>query len=467
MSTTAVTPSDLRTVDLFDGIDDEQLAEWVAVAEPREAATGDLVLEAGQERPGVVLLLEGVMDAELVSPGGAEPVDRQRAPTWIGATAAVTGGPMPVRIRAARACRYALIPSEDFLRLALAQPAVHQKVMQAVRPVITRMSGLAQNRERLTALGTMAAGLAHELNNPAAAAQRAASQLCEAIEVVATALGTFVEAGIERPEAALLVALQREAAARAGERGPLDALDAADAEDELLARMEALNVPDAWRFAEPLAAAGVDGDWLGRVAAAAGPATGAALAWVASTLTARSLAGELQESARRMSDLVGAVKSYAYVDRGQVVEVDIHEGLETTLKVLGHKLKRTEIQIVRDYDRELPRLMLRAPELNQVWTNLLDNAIDALGERGTITVATRRDGSCVEVDVSDDGPGVPPAARERVFDAFFTTKDVGQGTGLGLSTARQIVVDRHAGSLTFDSEPGRTTFKVRLPIAPD
>jgi signal transduction histidine kinase len=168
-----------------------------------------------------------------------------------------------------------------------------------------------------------------------------------------------------------------------------------------------------------------------------------------------------------MSDLVGAVKSYAYVDRGDVVEVDVHEGLETTLTVLGHKLKHTRIQIVRDYDRGLPRLMLRGPELNQVWTNLLDNAIDALGESGTITIATRRDGSCVEVDVVDDGPGVPPEHREQLFDAFFTTKEVGHGTGLGLATARQIVVDRHAGSLSFESDPGRTTFRVRLPIARD
>jgi signal transduction histidine kinase len=152
------------------------------------------------------------------------------------------------------------------------------------------------------------------------------------------------------------------------------------------------------------------------------------------------------------------------LDRGETVEVDLHEGLETTLAVLGHKLKHTAISIVRDYDRDLPRLTVRGSELNQVWTNLLDNAIGALGERGTITIATRVDGSCVEVDITDDGPGIPPAIGDRVFDSFFTTKDVGQGTGLGLATARRIVVDRHDGSLTFESEPGRTTFRVRLPL---
>jgi signal transduction histidine kinase len=154
------------------------------------------------------------------------------------------------------------------------------------------------------------------------------------------------------------------------------------------------------------------------------------------------------------------------MDRGDLVEVDLHEGLETTLAVLGHKLKHTGIEVVRDYDRALPPLTVRGSELNQVWTNLLDNAIGALGDRGTITIATRLDGSCAEVDVTDDGPGIPAAIRDRVFDSFFTTKDVGQGTGLGLATARNIVVDRHDGSLTLDSEPGRTTFRVRLPLKP-
>jgi signal transduction histidine kinase len=223
-------------------------------------------------------------------------------------------------------------------------------------------------------------------------------------------------------------------------------------------------VPEPWRIAEPLSAAGVDQAWLARLVAAAGPAASAALGWVAASLTARGLAEELQESTRRMSALVGAVKTYAYMDRGGTVEVDLHEGLETTLAVLGHKLKHTEIKVVRDYDRQLPKLTVRGSELNQVWTNLLDNAIDALGDSGTITITTRLGGSCVEVDISDDGPGIAAGDIDRVFDSFFTTKDVGAGTGLGLATARLIVVDRHDGSLTVDSDPGRTTFRVSLPL---
>jgi signal transduction histidine kinase len=185
---------------------------------------------------------------------------------------------------------------------------------------------------------------------------------------------------------------------------------------------------------------------------------------VAASLTAGRLATELQESTARMTALVKAVKTYAYMDRGGIVEVDLHEGLETTLAVLGFKLKHTEIKIVRDYDRGLPKLTIRGSELNQVWTNLIANAIDALGERGTITIATRLDGNCAVVEITDDGRGIAPELVERIFDPFFTTKDVGEGTGLGLATARRIVVDRHDGSLTVESRPGRTTFRVRLAL---
>jgi signal transduction histidine kinase len=460
----AFTAADLRTVDLFDDTGDDDLEQWLAVARPLHAEPGDVLAEQGEDPPGLLLLLDGTVQAQLVDNDRIEPVGRQYAPTWMGAISVLTEGPLGVRMRAETACRVALIEPDDFRRLALAQPAVHQRVMQQVAPVMSRVTATQQNRERLTSLGTMAAGLAHELNNPAAAARRAAAQMAEAIDVVAATIGRFVEAGIERAEAQQLVELQREALARAESQTALGALDAADAEDELLERLEALGVPEAWRIVEPLAAAGVDQAWLDRVTALAGPATDAAVGWVAATLTARGLAAELQESTQRMSSLVGAVKSYAYMDRGELVEVDLHEGLETTIVVLGHKLKHTSIKVVREYDRDLPKLTVRGSELNQVWTNLLDNAIDALGENGTISITTRRDGDCALVDIADDGPGIPPEIRERVFDSFFTTKDVGQGTGLGLATARRIVVDRHAGSLTVDSIPGGTSFHVSLPL---
>jgi signal transduction histidine kinase len=464
MSLAPVTLAELRAIDLFDDLDDAQLGEWLAVARPNAYEPGEALAEQGEAPSGVQFLLEGSVETFLVDQERSERVGRQQAPTWMLAIAAMTGGRLGVRMLAETACRVAIIDRDDFRRLAFAQPSVHDRVMRQVAPVMTRLTAIEQNRERLAALGTMAAGLAHELNNPAAAARRAAAQMAEALDVVSSTLGRFVESGIERAEAARLVELHHQALDAAAGRTALDALDAADAEDDLLAKLEDLDVPEPWRLAEPLAAAGVDEAWLAQVAAIAGPATDAALAWLAATLTAKGLAAELEESTRRMSDLVGAVKSYAYVDRGDVVEVDLHEGLETTLVVLGHKLKHTSIDVVRDYDRTLPKLTIRGSELNQVWTNLLDNAIDALGEGGTITIATRREGDAAVVEIGDDGPGIPPEIRERIFDSFFTTKDVGYGTGLGLATARRVVVDGHDGALSVDSQPGRTTFQVRLPI---
>jgi signal transduction histidine kinase len=311
---------------------------------------------------------------------------------------------------------------------------------------MSRVTALAQNRERLAGLGKMAAGLAHELNNPAAAARRAASDLTETLDVLASVIGAFVDAGIERDGAVQLVEMQREALARAADATPLSSLDAADAEDE------------------PLEASGVDREWLARMQGLAGPATGAALGWIAASLTARGLASQLCESTDRMSRLVAAVKSYAYMDRGELVETDLHEGLETTLVVLGHKLKKTMIDVRREYDRSLPKVTVRGPELNQVWTNLLDNAIAAVGDQGTITVSTRRDGDCAVVEIADDGPGIPPEVLDRVFDPFFTTKGVGNGSGLGLDTARRIVEERHRGTLAVESQPGATAFSVRLPF---
>ena len=464
MSSEAITLAELRTIDLFEDLDDDQLREWEAVTGILHAAPGEVIAEQGEPPPGALLLLTGSAQTLLVDHGRTEPAARQEAPTWIGAIAVLTEGPLGVRIQALTPCRVGIVPSAEFRRLAFAQPAVHRRVMRQVGPVMSRFTAIEQNRERLTSLGTMAAGLAHELNNPAAAARRAAAELADVLEAVNSALARFVESGVERAQAGELLALQRQAVQRAAEAGPLSALAASDAEDDLLEPLERLGVSEPWRLAEPLAGAGVDQLWLERVSQLAGPATDSALRWVAATLTADRVIGELQESTKRMSALVSAVKSYAYMDRGELVEVDLHEGLETTLTVLGYKLKHTRITVVRDYDPALEELTVRGSELNQVWTNLLDNAIDALGDSGTITITTRADGGCAVVEIADDGPGIPDEVRERIFDPFFTTKDVGHGTGLGLATARGIVVDRHEGSLTVETHPGGTTFGVRLPF---
>jgi signal transduction histidine kinase len=459
-----VSVADLRPVDLFDDLDDAALAEFAAAAQWRHVEPGAVVLEAGEPPEGTFFLLQGTL--QLFQPDGDrfEPVGRQNAPTWIGAIATLTEGDFVSRMTAVGEADLALIPSAEFRRLALANPDVHRRIMRQVRPIMTRMTVIQQNREHLAALGTMAAGLAHELNNPAAAARSAANDLGRALDVIGATIREFVDAGIEREDAARIADLRDRALRQCAQGSKLSALDAADAEDEMRDRLEALGVPDAYELAEPLAAAGVDEGWLEQLQGLAGSATPAALRSIVASLSAQRLVSDLRDSTERMSSLIAAIKSYAYMDRGGLIQADVHEGLETTLKVLSHKLKNTRIEVVRDYDRALPPLTMYGSEVNQVWTNLLDNAIDALGDSGTITVRTRRDGDCILVDIADTGPGIPPRAQTHVFEPFYTTKEVGQGTGLGLDTVRRIVVERHGGSVTFDTGEGGTTFHIWLPL---
>ena len=465
------TIAQLRPIDLFDDLTDVELERFAQAAVITHIQAGAMTSEQGERPRGLQLVLAGSLEAIAVDGEGRdEPVGEHVAPTWIGAIAVLTGGLSLVRMHALTDVTLAVIEPETFIELVLAHRPVFDRVMRQVRPVVGRIAAMEQNRERLASLGTMAAGLAHELNNPASAAKSAAADLARALDVLGSTVGRFVESGVERAQAQELVELQQRAMNQCSARSSLPArdaaaaaLDAADAEDELIDALEDLGIPEAWKLAEPLAAAGVDTAWLARVRELAGSGTEAAVQWVAATLTAHNLAADLTESTGRMSALVAAVKSYAYMDRGELVEADIHEGLETTLAVLGYKLKHTQVELIRNYEPSLPKLTVQGGELNQVWTNLLDNAIDAIGEKGTITITTRLDGPCVEVDIADDGPGIAPDVREHIFDPFFTTKEVGKGTGLGLDTARRIVTERHRGSIAVDSEPGRTVFHIWLP----
>jgi signal transduction histidine kinase len=467
MSTvTRPTVEQLRQIDLLADLGDGALQAFADVATMHEAGPGTRISEYGQHYAGLILLFEGELEM-LIPDGDIESVNgRQMAPTWIGAIPTLLDAPTVVTLRADTPVRYAVIESEAFIQLTLANRPVFNRAMAQMKPVLGRITRRQQERDRMESLGTMAAGLAHELNNPAAAARRTANELADALMVLSRAIGVFVESGTEREQAARLVELQGAAldrcAARAG--SALSGLDAADREDELTDTLAELGVPEPWTLSPPLAIAGIEPSFLHEVAETAGDISVPVLRWIVASLSARQLAAELGQSTEQMSQLVKAIKTYAYMDRGEVVQVDLREGLETTLTILGHKLKHTTIEVKRDYDPALGEVMVHGAELNQVWTNLLDNAIDALGESGTITITTRADGDCAEVDIEDDGPGIPDAIRQRVFDPFFTTKEVGQGTGLGLDTARRILVERHRGSLTLESRPGHTVFRARLPV---
>jgi signal transduction histidine kinase len=225
-------------------------------------------------------------------------------------------------------------------------------------------------------------------------------------------------------------------------------------------------VERAWTIAPPLAAAGVDLAWCERAAGVLeGPGLGPGLEWVANTFATTALLTEVKESTRRISELVAAVRSYSQMDRASLQQIDVTEGLESTLVVLSHKLS-DDVTVIRDFESDIPRIEAYAGELNQVWTNLIDNALDAMDGQGTLRLATRADTDHIIVEIGDTGPGMPAEVAAHAFEPFYTTKDVGRGTGLGLDIARRIVVERHGGEITIDSRPGQTVLRVWLPLRP-
>jgi PAS domain S-box-containing protein len=318
--------------------------------------------------------------------------------------------------------------------------------------------------EKMAALGKLSAGLAHELNNPAAAAGRASSQLAGSVDDLHAATLELTAAGVESDGWVAMTDRYREFSQRSDEPLGLSALEISDREEELGDWLQAHGLDDGWAVAASLAGVGVrtgDLDTLGEDMPA--QALIAAVVWICRALELHELAGTVARSSSSISALVDAVKSYSHMDQGPLQYVDIHHGIEDTLTILGYKL-RGRIEVVREYDPNLPQIEVGGSELNQVWTNLIDNAIGALGEQGTITIRTARVDEYVTVEIADDGPGIPEELQGRVFDPFFTTKEVGQGTGLGLDVVRRIVTERARGQLELRSRPGETVFQVRLPV---
>jgi len=308
--------------------------------------------------------------------------------------------------------------------------------------------------------GCRAAGLAHEINNPAAAATRAADALETACQTLLSSVSWLAHHKISAEQFIALDTLRREIEPRTAVPDPL-AL--ADQEEALSSWLTSHGIVREWMIAPPLAAAGADPGWCKRAAAVLqGPALQSGLEWVASTLSATTLLSQIKESSRRISELVAGIRAYSQMDRASMQQINVTDGLESTLVMLGHKLG-DGIKVVRDYGSDVPRIEAYPGELNQVWTNLIDNAIDAMGGAGTLR---RAEGDEVVIEVADTGPGMPPQVAARAFEAFYTTKDVGKGTGLGLDIARRIVVERHGGTITIDAQPGETVLRVRIPARP-
>ncbi|HEV8651961.1 MAG TPA: ATP-binding protein [Actinomycetes bacterium] len=458
----------LRELFLFEKLSDEQLAWLAERGEVRSYPAGTTMYTAGEPATRLFVLLDGTLSMS-VRAGGTE-IEMNRSDyrgTYAGAFLAYLDVPPRSYVgslRAVTGCRFWELAATDFGWAVREWFPMATHLLQgfAIQGMATQQT--VSTRERLVALGTVTAGLTHELNNPATAAVRATATLHERLAGLWGELAALTHHGeLAAGRLATLVDLVRQALGRRAELAPLSPLQASDREDELGGWLEEHGVAGGWDLTPPLVAAGVDAAWLEQVAASV-PAEllPHAVGVVAVTCEAESLLDELADAAARISKLIGAAKQYTQMDRSPLQHLDVHDGLESTLTMLGHKLG-TGIEVVRDYDRSLPKLPAYAGELNQVWTNLIDNAVDAMDGRGILTVRTRRDGDRVLVEIGDTGPGIPERVGAHIFEPFYTTKPVGKGTGLGLDICWRIVVQRHSGDLRVTSTPGDTRFQVLLP----
>ncbi|MGV9729483.1 ATP-binding protein [Streptomyces albogriseolus] len=467
---TECVPDEIGSLFLFEKLTPEQLRRLCEAGRVERYEPGTVYTE-GEPATCFYVMVDGtVVLSRRVGGDDVEVARTSQRGVYAGAMQAYLGDRVPQlynnSLRVTEPTRFFVLPADTFADIMQDWFPMAVHLLEGLFFGAKSAQQAIGQRERLLALGSLSAGLTHELNNPAAAAVRATASLRERVGKMRRKLRVISEGAYDRETLAGLIEIQERTAERVAKAPVLSPLEASDREDLLSDWLDDHGVTEGWRIAPTFVQAGLDVDWLEQVAAAVDEETlPSAVGWLNYTVETELLMDEIQDSAARISHLVDAAKQYSQLDRAPFQVADVHELLDSTLLMLSGKLKG--IRVAKEYDRALPRVPAYPAELNQVWTNLVDNAVAAMREadgEGTLTVRTARENDRLLVEFGDTGPGIPAEIRDRVFDPFFTTKPVGEGTGLGLDISWRIVVNKHHGSLRFESEPGDTRFQVLLPL---
>jgi signal transduction histidine kinase len=453
--------SDLLHVPVFTGLPEDQITWFLSQCQEQLVKPGDTYIRQGDPAENMFVILEGEFQArgEINGETFAFPV---KAGEVTGILPFSRMKRTPITGRAVTNGRLLRFPSSQFPQLVQRMPELATRLVALMTDRVRETTRFEQQRDRLASLGKLSAGLAHELNNPASAAKRAASQLRQILKKIKDASHELGRRELTPTQKAEIENLEASFTQR--DNPPPDALTASDMEEQIDSLLRSHGQNDLWQLAADLARRGVKPAALESLFANLEPATArAALIRLAASVEVANLLNEIESSTSRISDLVLAIKEYTFMDQAPLQNVDVIKTLENTLTILNHKLKHGVV-VKRDYQKVPLLVNSFGSELSQVWTNLIDNAVDAMNGNGELRVRTYRDDSCVVVEIGDNGPGIPPDVEAHMFEPFFTTKGVGQGTGLGLDTVQRIV-RKHRGNIQVTSEPGDTRFQVWLPLA--
>jgi signal transduction histidine kinase len=459
----------LRKVPILSSLKDDEL-HCVEGVHELHLAPGDVLARQGDAARSFWILLEGELRLTQTQPDGRNlPLTNIEAGNAFGELPLLTHVPILGTIEATRVSHLLQLDEDQFWALMTSCPQVRKAILSNMADRFQKMQSVTVQQEKMASLGTLAAGLMHELNNPGSAARRAASQLRENLMRMHQLSLKFKEIELTKAQRHCMFELQKQAIS-VKQPLRLNSLDQSDAEEALAEWMESAHIENSWKMAPTLVSIGLDAKELERVKNEFdGPMLGEALSWLEALVSSMQLVGTIEESIGRVTDLVKAVKSYAYEGKGQKQTIDINDSIHATLVILGHKLREKEIVLEKNFAPDLPPLHSECTGLNQIWTNLLDNAIDAVSQHGQIRIRTwaeprPTDTSQIDlcISVADNGTGIPLESQPLIFDPFYTTKPVGVGTGIGLGIVQRIV-DQYGGVIRFTSEPGNTEFVVRLP----